>query len=206
MNELSVGFSQDADTKVFSKTSLIHTSLTTAPGITFFPSPVPTMLLYKADIDAFGGVLNSENTAANVALRKARRDALILSTQKLAANLELTANGDLVALAASGFDLKTKPTRSTGLLPAPLDLRVKTTGIAGEALCKCKAVPLADSYEPAWTLDPTAGPWTSLSAVSSSQNLLFSGLQRGKDYFFRVRAIGANGPSPWSDVATMMVV
>ncbi len=86
------------------------------------------------------------------------------------------------------------------------NLRVKTTGTAGEAMCKCKAVPLADSYECAWTLDPINGPWTTIPPLSSSQNMLFTGLSRGKDYYFRVRAIGANGPSGWSDVATMMVV
>ena len=50
------------------------------------------------------------------------------------------------------------------------------------------------------------GTWTSLPAMSNSQAMLFTGLDRGKDCYFRVRAIGANGPSGWSDVATMMVV
>lgn len=73
-------------------------------------------------------------------------------------------------------------------------------------MCKCVAVPLADTYESSHTLDPINGPWTGIPPVSNSQNILFSGLSRGKDYYFRVRAIGANGPSGWSDVATMMVV
>lgn len=206
MNELSVGFSQDSDGKVFTKASLIHTALTTPPGIAFFPAPSPTMVVFKASIDVFQNSLSGENTAANVALRKSTREALTVNLQRLAAGLELTADGDLVALAASGFDLKTKPTRSTGPLSAPLDLRVKTTGTAGEAMCKCKAVPRADSYECGWTLDPLSGPWTNIPPVSSSQSILFTGLQRGKDFYFRVRAIGANGPSGWSDVATMMVV
>ena len=76
----------------------------------------------------------------------------------------------------------------------------------GEGLCKCAATALADSYEGAWTPDPTNGPWTSIAPTTSSQDILFTGLDRGKDYYFRVRAIGANGPSGWSDVATMMVV
>jgi hypothetical protein len=206
MNELNVGFSQDSGSKVAATAGAIHTALTTAPGLTYFPNTVPTAATFKSGIDELLGALNGDDTSANVALRKSKRDALILLMQKLAANLELTADGNLVWLAASGFGLKQKPSRSTGPLPPPSNLRVATTGTAGEALCKCKAVPLADSYECAWTLDPNNGPWTSIAVVSSSQAMLFTGLARGKDYYFRVRAIGANGPSGWSDMATMMVV
>lgn len=206
MNELSVGFSQTSDTKLFTKASLIHTSLTTPPGVTYFPVTSPTMTDFKTGIDAFRGALSGELTSANAALRASTRTTLVNLMQKLAAGLELAADGNMVHLAATGYDLKQKPVRSTGPLPAPQNLRVSTTGTSGEAMCKCKAVPLADSYECAWTLDPTNGPWTSLPGVSNSQSILFTGLARGKDYYFRVRAIGANGPSGWSDVATMMVV
>jgi len=68
------------------------------------------------------------------------------------------------------------------------------------------AVALASGYEAHYTLDPTSGPWTSINSVTDSQKILFTGLQRGKDYYFRVRALGAKGPGGWSDVATMMVV
>lgn len=44
--------------------------------------------------------------------------------------------------------------------------------------------------------------------LTASQKIRFRGLSRGKDDHFRVRvrALGANGPSGWSDVATLMVV
>lgn len=206
MNELSVGFSQDADSAVSAKAALIHTSLTTPPGITYFPVTKPTMAVFKTEIDAYQSALSSENTNANVALRKAKRESVILMLQKLAADLELTADGDLVKLAATGFEFKGKPARSSGPLPPPQNLRVKTTGITGEALAKVAAVALASGYEAQFTLDPMGGVWTSINSVTDSQKILFTSLQRGKDYFFRVRALGANGPSGWSDVATMMVV
>lgn len=44
------------------------------------------------------------------------------------------------------------------------------------------------------------------SVVSHLCEMLFTGQSRGKDYYFRVRASGANGPSGWSDLATTMVV
>lgn len=206
MNELSVGFSQSTSPAVFTKASHIHTALTTAPGIVYFPVTRPTMADFKPAIDLLGGAINTETSPSVAASREANRLIVVNLMQKLAAGLELLADGNLVQLTATGFDLKAKPTRSTTPLPPPENLRATTTGTMGEALCKCKAVPLADSYECASTQDPINGPWTSIPPVSNSQTILFSGLERGKDYYFRIRAIGAKGPSGWSDVATMMVV
>lgn len=206
MNELSIGFTRDTNTALCAKAYAIHTALTTAPGSGYFPVTAPTMPVFKTAIDNLQNAESLENTQTNAALRKSLRDALIPLMQELALGLELAAKGDMVKLSATGYGLNKKPARSTGTVPAPENLRVSTTGIAGEALCKCSKVPLAVSYEAAYTLDPNTGGWTTITPVTSSQNILFTGLSRGKDYYFRVRAIGANGPSGWSDVATMMVV
>ena len=206
MNELNTGFGKLSDLKFHAKASLIHTALTTVPGLTHFPITVPTMADYLTAVNLFGDAISNADGNGGAALRDSTREALVDMTQRLAADLELKANGNLVSLATTGYDLRKTPVRSTGPLPAPQNLRVRTTGTSGEAMCKCAAVPLADSYEIQWTLEPMAGPWTSLPAVSNSQAMLITGLQRGTDYYFRVRAIGANGPSGWSDVATMMVV
>lgn len=206
MNELSIGFSNSTGQAVFTKASHIYTALTTPPGSFYFTTTSPTMPIFKAGIDLLGSSLSAETTPTMAAAREVNRLKVVSHLQKLAAGLELTADGNLVQLNACGFDLKAKPTRSTTPLPPPSNLRVATTGTSGEAMCKCKAVPLADSYECGWTLDPQQGPWTQIPPVSNSQAVLFTGLDRGKDYYFRIRAIGANGPSGWSDVATMMVV
>jgi hypothetical protein len=206
MNELSIGFSQASDAKVAQKAAHVYTSLTSLPGITYFPTTTPTMAVFQTAVTEFQDALSLEATSSSIALRKEKRAEVILLLKKLAAHLELTADGDLVKLAATGFDLKAKATRSVGPLPAPQNLRVKPTGISGEALCKVSAQPKADTYEGQYTQNPTSGSWTPITPTTNSQNILFTGLDRGKDYYFRVRAIGANGPSGWSDVATMMVV
>ena len=206
MNELSIGFTRDTDSKVFTKASLIYTALTTAPGITYFPVTKPTMLTFKSLINGMQAALSVENTTANIALRKQARQALLEQLSILAAGLEITANGNLAQLAATGFDLKTKPSRSNLPTGIPINLRVNTTGTSGQAHARVVAVNLASSYEGRWTLSPTSGPWNMIAPTTDSQNILFSGLQRGEDHYFEVRAIGANGPSGWSDVATMMVI
>jgi hypothetical protein len=40
---------------------------------------------------------------------------------------------------------------------------------------------------------------------ASTRGFRLHGLQRGKDYWARVRGVGPNGPGAWSDPATIMV-
>lgn len=206
MNELSVGFSALSDRPFCDLSKSVHNALTHEPGLSYFPLTSPTVSDLLTGIIANDDALNGDGTPTNVALRRSTREALVLMMQRLAADLELKANGDLVKLAATGFSFKKTPVKSQGPLAAPQNLRVKTTGTAGEAMAKVAAVALASGYEAQFTLDPMSGEWTPINLVTDSQKILFTGLSRGKDYYFRVRAIGANGPSGWSDVATMMVV
>lgn len=202
MNELNTGFSQYSHLNFFEKASLIHTNLTKAPGITYFPITDPTMLTIQTGLIAFQTSLSGTNSS----LRDTTRAALTNLLQQLAPNLEKTANGNMAMLSETGFDLRKSPVHSTMPPTIPGNLRVKSTGIAGQVQAKCAASDGADAYVLEYTLDPMAGPWTEIDPVTNSQNILISGLTRGKDYYFRVRGIGANGTSGWSDVATMMVV
>jgi hypothetical protein len=206
MNELMIGYAQDTDIKVFNKAAIIHTALTTAPGNLYFPTTHPTMAVLQSLIDALQVNLSTGNTPATNALRQQARDALTEQLPILAAGLEIVANGNLAHLAATGFELKTKPSRSNLPTAIPTNLRLATTGTAGQAMARVVAVHLANAYEGRWTLNPTNGPWITIPPTTDSQKILFAGLERGKDYYFEVRAIGSNGPSGWSDVATMMVI
>ena len=70
------------------------------------------MAVYKTGVDAFQLAISGDGAAPNVAARKATHDSLIAMTQRLAAFLELSADGNLVKLAATGLELKTKPVAS----------------------------------------------------------------------------------------------
>ena len=68
-------------------------ALTQAPGLTYFLITVPSMADYLAGIDLFGGSLCDETSTANAELRDSTRASLVIMTQKLAADLELRADG-----------------------------------------------------------------------------------------------------------------
>ncbi len=96
--------------------------------------------------------------------------------------------------------------RSHDGLPAPRDLRVRTTGFPGQAHCRVRPLPRARCFEGQCALASSPGTWMNKVVTTNAQKILYTGLERGQDYLFRVRAIGVNGHSPWSAHATMMVV
>ncbi|MHB8521330.1 MAG: fibronectin type III domain-containing protein [Limisphaerales bacterium] len=60
----------------------------------------------------------------------------------------------------------------------------------------------ANSYVVEYSPNPT-GPWTQSAIVTRSSHTV-GGLTSGTKYWFRVRAVGAAGPGPWSDPAMKM--
>ena len=78
-------------------------------------------------------------------------------------------------------------------------------GLSGQVIAKCKAIGRNIFYFGEYSLDPINGPWIPISGVTNSQKIIFKGLERGRDYYFRIKAIGPHGSSDWSDIATIMV-
>jgi len=201
MNELIKNLSKLKNNDLDNKAVSIHTSLSTGPGSIHFAVTVPTLAEVLADITTYQTALAGSNTA----LKQSTREALEETLFALAVNLETQADGDIAKLSTTGFDLRKKAVQGEGLVAAPQNLRVKHGPLSGEVLLRCAPVPRASAYEARSTQD-LAAAWTEHPPCTSSQRILIPGLQRGKDYYFEVRAIGANGPGPWSDIATLMVV
>jgi hypothetical protein len=44
---------------------------------------------------------------------------------------------------------------------------------------------------------PNGTNWTDVGMFGSTRRVIISGLERGKDIWVRVRAIGGNGPGGW---------
>ena len=88
-----------------------------------------------------------------------------------------------------------------GVLSAPLNLRATAGDNPGEIRLRWKRVKNAESY----VLEcrehgATLGAWQLLKIMTQAKYLL-TALVTGKEYSFRVRAVGTAGESPWSDEA-----
>lgn len=103
---------------------------------------------------------------------------------------------DLVALASTGLPLRAAPT-PIGVLPMPENLVAKTTNFDGQIDLSCDAVDGASVYEWQCRLHADGEAWENIKSTTT-RKVSVPGLTPGALYAFRVRAIGAAGPGPWS--------
>ena len=109
-------------------------------------------------------------------------------------------------LACTGFDIRKAPTRRDLPVDAPNNVRLKWTGTSGQVQLACKPVGRAKVYQAQYALDSNTDSWADGGIFPNTRCITISGLQRGKDYWARIRAIGPTGPGPWSEPATIMVI
>ena len=201
MNRLNSGFSKLQDEQFDNEAQAIVAALT---GNANFPSPTPTLPAITTELNAYQAALAMPPGQPREVQVATTRTQLSTSLDKLARNLELTAGVTDAMLATSGYQLRKQPSAS-GPVGAPQNVRLKQTGVSGVVQVLCDAEKYASAYELQYTQDPNNGPWIDGGTFASTRGIGISGLTRGKDYWARVRAIGTNGPGPWSDPATILV-
>ena len=155
-------------------------------------------------VETYGEALSAQNLA-EIELRTATRRK---QQARKSAEEGLTALASLVAyvsggrkeiIAGSGMEPR-RPRARLGQLGLPQDLRAEPSPLEGCCDLSWEGVRGASVYEVEYKLHPQTAPWLRFTACTASKCRV-TGLEPGTAYYFRVRAIGAAGPGPWSDPA-----
>lgn len=120
----------------------------------------------------------------------------------LAQYVSMTAKGDGNVILSSGFELR-KNGAPTPPLTRPVDLSVTRTAYEGRVKLDWKTVKGTKSYIVMMTTEnpeSETAVWTA-AATTTKSKLEVSDLTFGNYYYFRVKAVGANSESPFSEVA-----
>ena len=127
--------------------------------------------------------------------RDIARAALVKAMLRLSNSVSQVANGDIVALTSSGFQLRRRP--RTVALGIPGDI-VITGNQVGQLHTKMPAVTGARSYTVKYTMDPVtpASVWQSITCTT--RKCLISGLESGRKYLIIIGAVGGKGRTNWS--------
>lgn len=170
-----------------------------------FPTPAPALVDITAATDAL------EEADAAVLNNGGRQDRLACGTRMqelhellvlLGAYVQVTSTGDPEKILSSGYRLR-KSREPVGPMGAPANLRAEASKLSGVIDLTWNREAGRMFYEgQIATADPLVeANWKALVNLSNNRYTA-QGLSKGTAYFFRVRAVGAAGPGPWSDLAT----
>ena len=134
-----------------------------------------------------------------IAVREQKRLAQEKLLNSVGALVDSTAAGDEAIIIGAGLDVAGTPT-PIGVLGAPEHPTATAGDMEGEIDLMWDSVAGAGSYEVECKLNDGTSGWTAVKTVTQSK-MAVTALTPGLAYLFRVRAIGAAGPGPWSDLA-----
>jgi hypothetical protein len=202
-SKVVTSFFRFSDSAFSEKVQVILTSL---PGNAGFPTPVPALSVIE---DAYSAFLDAKMAAASgnradIANKKAKREALTLLIAALALYINLTAEGDRSLLLTSGFDVNKE--RQPVIIVTPENLTIKNGDNPGELIVSVKAVKGAKSYVFEYTADATLAESSWVSITSSSRKNVLTELESGKTYYCRVAAIGPKGQIKYSSIGSRRVL
>ena len=211
--KLLIAFERMSLPTLFAKAQHINASLHLEPALSLLPDPWPASYPSRADISAAVTAFKASHVEANDGGKAARsdrdqkRDAMIQLLKRAAAYFESVARStnNVLVLHATGYDLR----RPSDLIPQPLPapvLKLSRNGLSGVLFGRANAVRGASSYE-AQICNGTSteeSHWRTVVFSRGCSRLQFPGLTPGQVYSFRLRALGREGWSPWSDIAQLM--
>jgi hypothetical protein len=201
VNKLNSGFSRVGHQDLAGKTHDIIAALT---GNTHFPTPAPPLPVLHTSLAAFESALALSKGNTRDPEVQAARAVLTRQLHQLARNLEMMEGVTDSMLATTGFNIRKRGARTDAPVDAPGNVRLRSTGVMGKVQLLCAPVYRAKSYEVHYGKDPGKDRWANAGTFPSTRGITISGLNRGKDYWARIRAIGPKGPGPWSHLATIM--
>jgi hypothetical protein len=194
----------DSDALLVTDTGSILTGMT---GNANYPTPSPTLALVTTALDDFTTAL--ANAAGGgitlTAIKNDKRAALVVLLRELASYVQVACKGDLTILLSSNFPIQKPQRNPIGVLPAPANVTVSLGALSGELDAAMPPVFGAAIYN--WRVTTAAQPGTVLqTAQTTSASNTFAGLTPGVTYNVVANAVGAAGPSDWSDPVSQMAV
>lgn len=181
------------------------TNVTMLTGNVKFPTPIPTLTEVGLAVTRLEkAIQNYDFTRSRV--DKEERDIAFAALKAMRADLggyvQTVSAGDQELITSAGFETE-KVRQPLGQLPAPPNVKAVVTPYPGRLDVRFGGVKGRYIYEVyICGGDPKVEADWSLYTTTGKNRITVDALESGKEYFFRIVALGAAGASPVSDVAS----
>ncbi|MEI7730346.1 MAG: fibronectin type III domain-containing protein [Verrucomicrobiota bacterium] len=209
MVKLILDYSDTSDPILLTKTFAMVHGLT---GNLHFPLPwpteFPTLAALTAKQTAFAEAMAAaaDRDKGKISAKNALRKELLALVRQIGVYLQVKSGGDRTILESTGYDLVKDRVPNPNPPAAPQSFKVVAGALPGSVVASAKSPRGARSFEVQYCLGDTSVPanWKLGAQHGSCHRIKIAGLDRGKDYSFRIHAIGQDGPGPWSEVVVFM--
>jgi len=210
--KLLVSFERLSEADLLAKTGAIIAALTnnehfSEPWLPQLPTLAQLIAAYRAYLDAYHAALSRDTL--KIAERNTARATLTDYLKRIAPYLEISAQGDVLILATSGYDLRNDSVHSSGNnpLPAPSNVQVTHGLKKGSLNIHADVLQGAGSYEVQTAQDdPTIeNNWRHQLTSLSSTHIVLEGLIPAQTYWVRLRGIGRLGAGVWTQPVSIII-
>ena len=211
--KLILNFDRLGEADFQSKVGTIIAALTANPSFPEpWPAPAPGLLAlneaYQSYRSAFHACVSGDTFRINQ--RRVLRHTLTDLLRRLSIYLEFVAQGDRMALASTGFDLRRDSSRTSGTepLPAPKGFKVLHGAFSGTIDLRQERLPGAASLEIQIAQgDPTQeANWKHARTSPSRARITLGNLTPRQDIWVRMRGVGINGSGLWTEPVNILVL
>ncbi|MEO5719204.1 MAG: fibronectin type III domain-containing protein [Chthoniobacterales bacterium] len=176
------------------------------PGLPVFATLKPTAAQIAAATLAVDAARKMFGPGRKQALKSAKLVLAVLLGD-VATNAPQIPDCTDTDLAEIGLPVVKTPVKATNPPGECLNLRFFHDEMPGAIKGRCATLGgTIRVYEAQWALDPNGTGWSDPAPFPNSRAFKFSGLERGKEVWVRVRALNSKGPGPWSDPVCIMVI
>jgi hypothetical protein len=193
-----IDYSRDTDLELNVFAQNVYTALNPNPNFTWDESVMPK---FQTDITAYRTALEKaqNGSPADTAAKNAARTTLLEELKKIATEVNLQANYDVLKLQSSGLLLKKRKSK-VGILPKPTGFVVRSGDNSGDLFCSVDSHPNALVYNFYFAPAPAPvaiGDWRLIPSSVHKKNI--SGFTPGKQYEFKCAYQGSEETLVYSD-------
>lgn len=170
-----------------------------------FPNPaVPLAELQAAEVTLTGLIsLATNGSLQSLLQRRAAEENLRALLRKEADYVRLIAQGNAVMLSSSGFEMR-RDRLPINTLAAPRRISARLTGVRGCVYLRCSPVHGAHFYEVWIASEAGIGHEWRLLTTSTRTRIMLTGLESARYHHLKMRAVGATGESPMSNMVASL--